>query len=212
MIGEELIIDGVEIADIIAQGCRTIVGESHVVVVRTIRRRIAMNIDVGDAHILVVLHEVDGGCNLSQLCSILTEVGKDIALVELEAQVSFTLFGSHLDGFSLWLHIMVATDSRCRLDGSHLGGILILQVTASAEIFRHGEVESLHPLPVGKGLGEEHLLLGIIPASHHQRLTVFQFAAFAQVSDVLVFAIDDNGIQGDGIFSGNKRSENQLLL
>ena len=212
MIGEELIIDGVEIAYIIAQGSRTIVGESHVVVVRTIRRRIAMNVDIGDAHILVVLYEVDGGCNLSQLSSILTEVGKDIALVELEAQVSFTLFGSHLDGFSLWLHVMVATDSRSRLDVSHQGGILIHQVAASAEVFRHGEVECLHPLPVGKGLREEHLLFGIIPASHHQSLTVFQFAAFAQVSDVLVFAIDDNGIQGDGILSGNKRSENQLLL
>lgn len=50
-----------------------------------------MNIDIGDAHILVVLYEVDGGCNLSQLCGILTEVGEDIALVEFEAQVSFTL-------------------------------------------------------------------------------------------------------------------------
>ena len=171
-----------------------------------------MNIDIGDAHILVVLYEVDGGCNLSQLSSILTEVGKDIALVELEAQVSFTLFGSHLDGFSLWLHVMVATNLGYWVDDRHLGGILIHQVAASAEVFRHGEVESLHPLPVGKGLREEHLLLGIIPASHYHCLAVFQFAAFAQVSDVLVFAIDDNGIQGDGIFSGNKRSENQLLL
>ena len=171
-----------------------------------------MNINVGDAHILVVLHEVDGGCNLSQLSSILTEVGKDIALVELEAQVSFTLFGSHLDGFSLWLHVMVATNLGYWVDDCHLSGILIHQVAASAEVFRHGEVECLHPLPVGKGLGEEHLLLGIIPASHYHCLAVLQFAAFAQVSDVLVFAIDDDGIQGDGIFSGNKRSENQLLL
>ena len=152
MIGEELIIDGVEVAYIIAQGSRTIVGESHIVVVRTVWRRIAMNIDIGDAHILVVLHEVDGGCNLSQLSCILTEVGKDIALVELEAQVSFTLFGSHLDSFSLWLHVMVATNLGYWVDDRHLGGILIHQVAASAEVFRHGEVESLHPLPVGKGL------------------------------------------------------------
>ena len=111
-----------------------------------------MNIDIGDAHILVVLHEVDGGCNLSQLSCILTEIGKDIALVELEAQVSFTLFGSHLDGFSLWLHVMVATNLGYWVDDRHLGGILIHQVAASAEVFRHGEVESLHPLLVGKGL------------------------------------------------------------
>ena len=70
--------------------------EEHIVVVRTIRRRIAMNIDIGDAHILVVLYEVDGGCNLFQLCGILTEVSEDIALVEFEAQVSFTLFGEFL--------------------------------------------------------------------------------------------------------------------
>ena len=107
---------------------------------------------------------------------------------------------------------MVATDSWCRLDVSHQRGILIHQVAASAEVFRHGEVESLHPLLVGKGLGEEHLLLGIILASHNQCLAVFQTAAFAQVSDALVFAIDDDGIQCDGIFSGDKRSENQLLL
>lgn len=40
-----------------------------------------MDINICDFNVLVVLHQVDGGSNLLQLSSILTEVGKNITLV-----------------------------------------------------------------------------------------------------------------------------------
>ena len=171
-----------------------------------------MDINICDFNVLIVLHQVDGGSNLLQLSSILTEVGKNITLVNHKAEISFTLFGSHLLGFRLWLHEEILRNLRCTVDIRNRCIVLFYQVAASAEIFFHREFELLHPFLIRNRLGEVNLLTGLVLAGKNLCLRILLAVGKSAVSYSLVSTLDDDRVESDSISSFHYRCENYLLL
>ena len=73
-----------ELTHVVLQRSSTVLGEVFVVIVRCLRRSIAMNLNLGDGHIGVLLYHVDGVDNLRQLTRVVSVVGMQLGAVDGE--------------------------------------------------------------------------------------------------------------------------------
>ncbi len=173
-----------------------------------------MDVDLGDAHQRVILHEVDRGCDLADLRAVVAVVGQDVGLVDHIVHECRALFGASLRGLHHGLqeghhHGRRRTVVELVAEGERG---LFLEHSAAAEVLVHVEAREFHPLLVGElGRAAPRQLLTLAVLQHRGARHTLRLLAL--ILDGGVAAVDHHRLQHDRVtLAGQYRCQGHALV
>lgn len=214
--GEDAVVEVVELTDIVLQGGCTTLGQADVVVPRTFGRGITVDMDGGDADLVVVANGIDGGYNLGQLTRVLTIVGIKFGAVDRiveegaagDADNRVVGIGIHAE---LGLGKGIADAGfGMEVEGLGLSGIASEEIAAAAGVGIDAEIGSVHPVFEGDG-GLVNELLAAFFAFDFVSVGIVLIAV-AEIINVLATAIDYEAFEHSSLAAGSFDNGREYLL